>query len=377
LKRVVVVGVTGSIGRQALDVVRRHRDLFAVAAVSAHTAEAGLAAAAGEFGLPPRWVCLSGRTPTVDAVGRSGAAGLADMIREADADIVLNAAAGSDGLPCTMAALSSGKDVALANKESVVMAGRLVMDAARAVGRRVLPVDSEHSAIFNLVERIGREYVRGVIITASGGPFRELPLERLASVSVEDALAHPTWNMGRKITVDSASMANKGLEVIEASRLFGLAPADIEVVIHPESRVHSFVRTLDGSLYAQMSRPDMRLPILNALAWPDVVAEDLADLDPALAPVTFHPVDGRRYPMLGLAYAALASGEGAANAYNAANEVAVAAFLDSRIGFTAIPAVVESVLDRPWPARLDDLEAVASVDAAARSYAAEGLREMQ
>jgi len=379
MKRVIIVGATGSIGTQALDVLRRHPDRFRAVALSAHRDEAGLLAAAalaapggGRAALP---LCLSGSVPVSGAIAYSGAAGLERMIRETDADIVLNAAAGSDGMGPSFAALDSGKHLALANKETVVMAGRLVLGAARSRGLRVLPVDSEHSAIFNLVERFGRAAVRGLLITASGGAFRDTPLGELEGKKAADALAHPTWNMGGKITVDSATMANKGLEVIEAARLFDFPPGDIRVVIHPESRVHSFIRTRDGSLYAQISLPDMRIPILNALSWPDPVDEDLADLDPALHPMSFRDPEPGRYPLLDLAYGALAEGEGAACAYNAANEIAVAAFMADSLRFTGIAAVVARALERPWPALLDTREAVLATDAEARRIAQEIIQE--
>jgi 1-deoxy-D-xylulose-5-phosphate reductoisomerase len=228
-----------------------------------------------------------------------------------------------------------------------------------------------------MIERFGRASVRGVIITASGGAFRDLPVERLASVRPVDALVHPTWNMGAKITVDSASMANKGLEVIESARLFSLEPEEIEVVVHPESRIHSFIRTRDGSLYAQMSRPDMRLPIMNSLSWPRVLDDDVADMHPGDVMMHFFRADPVRYPLLGLAYQALRDGEGATDAYNAANEVAVEAFMDGRIAFTDIYRVVAGALEREYPGRLEDLEIVAEVDAKARSEAALVLKELQ
>ena len=343
--------------------------------MSAHRDEAGLQAAAARH--PGAILCLSGAAASSGTIRHAGAAGLDRLIVDTDADIVLNAAAGSDGLRPSFAALSSGKDLALANKETIVMAGRLAMETAARLGRKILPVDSEHSAIFNMIERFGRASVRGVIITASGGAFRDLPVERLASVRPVDALVHPTWNMGAKITVDSASMANKGLEVIESARLFSLEPEEIEVVVHPESRIHSFIRTRDGSLYAQMSRPDMRLPIMNSLSWPRVLDDDVADMHPGDVMMHFFRADPVRYPLLGLAYQALRDGEGATDAYNAANEVAVEAFMDGRIAFTDIYRVVAGALEREYPGRLEDLEIVAEVDAKARSEAALVLKELQ
>lgn len=373
MKRVIVIGATGSIGRQTLDVVARHPESFAVVGMSAHRDEAGLLAAARAH--PRAALCLSGLSEPGNGVRYSGADGLRRLIEDTDADIVLNAAAGADGLLPSLYAIASGKDLALANKETIVMAGRLVLDAAESAGRKILPVDSEHSAIFNMIERFGRGSVRGVVITASGGAFRDAPLESLESMTPKDALAHPTWSMGAKITVDSASMANKGLEVIEAARLFSMEPEDISVVIHPESRVHSFIRTRDGSLYAQMSRPDMRIPILNALSWPASLDEGVADMDPCDVQLHFSKPDPGRYPLLGLAFQALADGEGATDAYNAADEVAVAAFMDGRARFTDIYRIVAETLETPFPARLDDLDAVRAVDLEAREAAERIVKE--
>lgn len=378
MRRVILVGATGSIGSQALDVIRRHADDFRVVAMSAHRDEAGLIAAARSLGSAGGLsLCLSGARPLDASIAFEGPMGLSRMIRETDADLVLNAAAGSDGMAPSFAALESGKRLALANKETIVMAGRLALALADEKKLRVLPVDSEHSAIFNIVERFGRPSVRGVVITASGGAFRDVPLAELAAKAPGDALAHPTWNMGAKITVDSATMANKGLEIIEAARLFGLNAEDIKVLIHPESRAHSFVRTRDGSLYAQMSRPDMRLPIMNALSWPRVLDEDVADMDPAVHAMSFREPEPERYPLLGLAYGALRAGEGACCAYNAANEIAVSAFMSLSIGFADIARVVEGALASPWPRSLDDLDAVRETDAAARRSAARLIRLIQ
>lgn len=375
MKRIVLVGATGSIGRQTLDIVARHPDEFSIAGMSAHRDEAGLLAAAALH--PHAALCLSGVPSASHPVQHAGSEGLRNLIERTEADIVVNAAAGASGLNPSLYAIGSGKDLALANKETIVMAGRLVLEAAEKAGRMILPVDSEHSAIFNMVERFGRHSVRGVIITASGGAFRDLPSEQLQSVTLQDALAHPTWNMGAKITVDSASMANKGLEVIEAARLFSFSSSEIQVVIHPESRIHSFIRTRDGSLYAQMSRPDMRIPILNALSWPEVMPETIADMDPCDVQLHFSRPDPRRYPLLVLAYQALDAGEGATVAYNAANEVAVQAFMEGRLRFIDIPGVVARTLESGFPATLENLEAVASADGSARNAAERILKEHQ
>ncbi|HUW70755.1 MAG TPA: 1-deoxy-D-xylulose-5-phosphate reductoisomerase [bacterium] len=374
LKRIILIGATGSIGKQTLDVVSRHPDLFALVGLSAHRDEQGLRKAAMAY--PTATLCLSGATPREAGIRYVGAEGLIRLVEDTSADIVVNAAAGADGLEPSFAALRSGKDLALANKETIVMAGRLALAEAALHGKRILPVDSEHAAIFNMMERFGAGSVRGVIITASGGAFRQMPLERLPFVTPRDALAHPTWNMGAKITIDSASMANKGLEVIEAARLFSLAPESIDVAIHPESRVHSFIRTRDGSLYAQISRPDMRLPILNALSWPDMIDEHIADLDPTQSPMTFHKPEPLRYPLLGLAYEALMAGEGYTVAYNAADEIAVAAFMDGSIRFTDLHRVVAATLDHDHPRLVDDLDAVRDADRQARELAKVVLKEI-
>lgn len=375
MKRVLILGATGSIGRQTLDVVAKHPDQFSVAGLSAHHDENGLLAVASRFPAMP--LCLSGQLPGSESIRYSGDRSLERFVEDSDADIVVNAVAGAAGLEPTFAAINSGKDVALANKETIVMAGRLVLEAARDAGIRLVPVDSEHAAIFSMVERFGREAVRSVIITASGGAFRDVPYDQLESMRPADALAHPTWNMGAKITVDSASMANKGLEVIEAARLFNLEPHDIDVVVHPESRVHSFIRTRDGSLYAQISKPDMRLPIMNALSWPAVLDETIADLPLAELAMSFYPPDPRRYPLLGIAYEALAAGEGATSAYNAANEIAVAAFMEGRIRFTEIARVVGKTLEQDFPRSLNDLRSVHEVDQLARHRSTRIIEEIR
>jgi 1-deoxy-D-xylulose-5-phosphate reductoisomerase len=343
--------------------------------MSAHKDEAGLLLCAKAH--PGAMLCLSGAIPISNSIQHNGASGLETLIETCPADILVNAASGSDGLPVSLKALASGLDLALANKESIVMAGRIVLETAARFGKTVLPVDSEHSAIWKLIKGIGRENVRNVIITASGGAFRNLPLEKLPYVTPKDALTHPTWNMGAKITVDSASMANKGLEIIEAARLFGLQPKEIEVVIHPESRVHSFVRSKDGSLYAQMSRPDMRVPILGALSWPQTLPENCADMDPTIDGMSFYKPDFERFPMLALAYEALGLGEGATNAYNAANEIAVEAFLHNRLRFTDIPVVVSGVLKNKFPEVLEGIIDVLRVDRLARNIATRLVEEIQ
>jgi 1-deoxy-D-xylulose-5-phosphate reductoisomerase len=386
-KRLIIVGATGSIGRQTIDVVKSRPGEFEVVGLSAHSDLAGLLKAAAGF--PGAALALSGGTPVAGAAeaapiaaasGREvrylGPEGLDELIRGTEADIVVNGAAGSGGLGPSLAAVESGKDLALANKESVVMAWRVLERGAAARGSRILPVDSEHAALFQLLERVGRDEVEELVITASGGAFRDRPLDELDSVRPDEAAAHPNWSMGRKITIDSATMANKGLEVIEASRLFGFEPARIKVLVHPQSLVHALVRTRDGSLYAQVSEPDMRVPIQNALTWPEDRACAFGRLELAGARMEFREAEAERYPMLGLAYDALAAGEGATVAYNAADEAAVAAFEAGSIRFTDIAGVVARALDERWPIRLEDLRSIFDVDAAAREAAAGAIGEI-
>jgi 1-deoxy-D-xylulose-5-phosphate reductoisomerase len=374
-KRVIIVGATGSIGRQTLDVAASRPDLFEVAGMSAHSDEAALRAAAARF--PGARLCLSGPGGPRGDIRLRGAAGLDELVAALDADIVVNGAAGSGGLRPSLAALSSGKDLALANKESVVMGWSLLEAAARRSGARILPVDSEHAALFQLVSRIGSTELEELVITASGGAFRDRSLSELGSVTPDEAASHPNWSMGRKITIDSATMANKGLEVIEASRLFGFTGATVRVLIHPQSVVHALVRTKDGSLYAQLSEPDMRVPIQNALTWPDCLPCPFGRLELAGRTLEFREPEAERYPLLGLAYAALASGEGATVAYNAADEVAVAAFEEGRIRYTDIAAAVAGCLETAWPSRVDDLGSIFEVDKAARESAKAVVREIE
>lgn len=374
-KRVILVGATGSIGSQTLEVIRSRPDLFSLVALSAHHDETRLLEAARHF--PGAALALSGADPKDARISWAGPEGLDRLIRTTPADILVNGAAGSGGLAPSIAALESGKDLALANKESVVMAWGLLHSCAEAAGRRILPVDSEHAALFQLVQRIGAGDVVELVITASGGAFRERPIHELARVTPDEAASHPNWSMGRKITIDSATMANKGMEVIEASRLFGFPGPAIKVLIHPQSMVHALVRTKDGSLYAQMSEPDMRLPIQNALTWPDCLPSPFGRLALAGQRLEFREVEPQRYPLLDLAYGALESGEGATVAFNAADEVAVAAFESRVIGFLDIARIVEKTLDRTWPSRLEDVGSIFEVDAAARDVASKTQRELR
>jgi 1-deoxy-D-xylulose-5-phosphate reductoisomerase len=376
-KRIAILGVTGSIGKNTLDVIRRGSGDFEVALLSSHTNAAALKELGREF--PGAILALSGPVAPENA-GSSffGPGGLLRAIAEAEADITVNGISGAAGLSPSLAAIESASDLALANKETVVMAGPLVFARAREKNVKILPVDSEHSAIFHLLEAHGADRVEEILLTASGGPFRKMSLEAMKNVSAKDALAHPTWNMGPKITIDSASLANKGLEVIEAARLFNLPPEKITVLIHPQSVVHSLVRMKDGAVYAQLSRPDMRLPIHEALYWPEARPSPFGALDFRGLSLDFEAPDTERFPMLGLAYEAARRGGIYPCVYNGANEAAAAAFLEGRIGFLDIPRIVEYVLKRDFlspgftPDRTGgDIQEILAADIRARDLAGE------
>jgi 1-deoxy-D-xylulose-5-phosphate reductoisomerase len=342
-KKTIILGATGSIGESALDVLRRHRDDFEPVLISAHRRAEELLRIKEEF--PGVRAVLSGEDhhPGIDYFGKEG---LLFAIRNSGGDIALNGIAGAAGLEPSIAVLESGMDLCLANKETIVMAGPLVLALAEKRGVRVIPVDSEHSALFKLIEAHGREQVRELILTASGGPFRDYSMEQLAAAGVKDALVHPTWKMGPKITIDSASLANKGLEVIEAGLLFDMPPERIRVTVHPQSIVHSMVRLADGAVYAQLSPPDMRLPIHNALYWPKTAQGDYGALDFASRRLDFSLPDLERFPMLALAYEALGGSPLDPVIYNGANEAAVEAFLGGRCGFLEISRIVGYVLKK-------------------------------
>jgi len=379
MKRLIILGSTGSIGESTLAVVRSLGDSFRVVALSCKKRRVRLAEQAGEFHPESASIVDDGRDFVVEGqpglrVYR-GSEGLLRLVEETDADIVVNGIAGASGLLPSLAALRSGKDLALANKESLVMAGVLVQREAIAQGRNVLPVDSEHAALFSMLQCQAADEVSELILTASGGAFRDLPFAELSRVRFADALRHPTWKMGAKITVDSATMANKGLEVIEAHRLFGIALARIRVLIHPQSLVHSLVRTVDGTLHAELSTPDMRIPIQNALTFPAVRANEVSALDLIGKGLTFLPVDPVKYRMLDLAYQAADLSAAHPIVYNAANEVAVAAFMEDAIPFTAISAVVEDVLEAVDGSEPSSVEGVLAIDAEARRRAIEKMKE--
>ncbi|HWH51295.1 MAG TPA: 1-deoxy-D-xylulose-5-phosphate reductoisomerase [Gemmatimonadaceae bacterium] len=363
---VAILGSTGSIGRTALRVLDRQRDHFRVAALTAHNNAALLGEQARQF--EPSFVGIVENGAEPHDQWRVGAHCLVEATERDDVDIVLNAVVGAVGLEATLAALARGKRVALANKETLVMAGALVAEACAAGGGEIVPVDSEHSAILQCISGRPGVEVRRVIITASGGPFREWTAEQLEAATVEDALRHPTWRMGRKITVDSATLANKALEVIEAHYLFGLPYDRIEVVVHPQSVVHSFVEFVDGSVLAQLGVPSMELPVLYALTHPDRVTDDaMPRFDPvAASPLTFEPVRVQQFPAFALGVEAGRRAGAAPAVFNASNEAAVALFLDGRIRFGDISAAIDAALHEHGDAPGGTREALLAADAAAR-----------
>ena len=344
-KRVSVLGATGSIGKSAMDILRSERERFEPVLFSANKNSEELIRLKKEF--PAAITALSDDSASAaQGIDYTGKRGLLDAIAAAGADISVNGISGAAGLEPSVAVLNAGSDLALANKETVVMAGQLIFAMAREKNRHIIPVDSEHSAVFKLIEAHGADNVSEIILTASGGPFRKHSMEQLKNVTPEDALAHPTWNMGPKITVDSATMANKGLEVIEAAGLFGFPPEKIKVTIHPQSIVHSMVRLKNGAVYAQMSEPDMKLPIHEALSWPVTENSSFGHLDFDSLQLSFEKYDPEKFPMLSLAYKALRGGPHLPVVYNAANETAVAAFFGGKIRFLEIPGIVEYVMDK-------------------------------
>lgn len=376
---VSLLGSTGSIGQSALSVLDRHRDRFRVVALAAHRNAAELATQCERF--QPAMCAL------VDPVAGNGLAaqwergsdGLISAATHPDADVVLNAVVGAAGLQATLAALRAGKRLALANKESLVAGGDLVMQALREGGGQLVPVDSEHSAIQQCLRGATAKEVRRLILTASGGPFRTHSAMQLAEVTRTDALRHPTWDMGAKITIDSATLANKALEVIEAHFLFGIDYDQIEVVVHPQSIIHSMVEFVDGSVLAQMGFPTMELPILYALAHPNRIEDSgTRTFDPVQSgTLTFEPVDAERFGAFRLGIEAGRTGGTAPAVYNAANEIAVAAFLADELSFPAITDVIAAALEAHSPCKADSLEAVLAADAEARANARRAIEQVQ
>jgi 1-deoxy-D-xylulose-5-phosphate reductoisomerase len=378
--KIAVLGATGSIGASTLDVIARHPGRYGLHALSAHSAADALLALCRAH--KPRYAVLSGVSEERSVRARFadlgvqllyGPQALEQVASDADCHAVMAGIVGAAGLASTLAAVRAGKRVLIANKEPMVMAGALVVRAARESGAQLLPVDSEHNAVFQCFSE--KKFVKRILLTASGGPFRSLPVEALRGVTPDQACAHPNWVMGRKISVDSATMMNKGLEVIEARWLFDLPPERIEVMIHPQSIVHSLVEYVDGSMIAQLSHPDMRVPIAHALAYPERIESGTKSLDLSLVKtLSFEKPDAARFPCLGLAYAALRAGGAAPVVLNAANEVAVEAFLAGRLPFTAIPDVIEDTLQAISAPGGEDLPSIIETDAAARRHAGERVR---
>jgi 1-deoxy-D-xylulose-5-phosphate reductoisomerase len=384
MQSITILGATGSIGVSTLDVLARHPERYSVHALSGHSRIDELAAQCAQF-RPARAVVgdaaaaqkLSAllRAQGVDTEVEYGAAALCAIASSADVDTVMAAIVGAAGLAPTLAAARAGKKVLLANKEALVMSGQLFIDAVHDNGAVLLPIDSEHNAVFQCLPHSygrapGASGVAKVMLTASGGPFRTRAVDTLDAVTPDQACKHPTWSMGRKISVDSATMMNKGLEVIEAHWLFG-APADlIEVVIHPQSVIHSMVSYIDGSVLAQLGNPDMRTPIAHALAYPERIASGVAQLDlTQIGTLQFERPDFQRFPCLALAFTALRAGGTAPALLNAANEIAVQAFLDLRIGFRDIDRVIGHVMDAIPHGAAASVEAVMAQDALARASA--------
>ncbi len=377
-RRIAVLGSTGSIGTQTLDVVARLGPERAVVVALAARGNVGLLAAQqAATGASFVAVTDEARGPeletTLSGTGAKAGWGAGTLLHLAtlpDVDTVVVAVAGAAGLSATLAACRAGKRVCIATKEVLVAAGDLVMRTARENGAEILPIDSEHSAIFQCVQGYKHADIARLHITASGGPFRTWPQERIEAATVQDALNHPTWRMGGKITIDSATLMNKGLEIIEAVHLFGVALDNVHVVVHPQSVVHSFAEMTDGALLAQLGLPDMRLPIQIALLHPEKADTGLGRLKPSeMANLTFEEPDHARFPAINLARRAFALGGTAPAALNAANETTVGAFLDGRIGFGAICRTVERVLNDHVPAPADDLEVILNADADARRRA--------
>ena len=380
MRSISILGSTGSIGTQALDVIRRHPDRFKVVGLAAATSHDLLVGQIREF-VPPLVAIadteaakeLRRRLGTLRGVEiLDGADATEKLARESEADMVLNALVGAVGLGPSLAALQSGKMLALANKESLVIGGELIMDLVKGEPDRLIAVDSEHSALAQALRGERREDVSRVLITASGGPFRGWSRSELAKASVKEALAHPTWNMGPKITVDSATLMNKGLEVIEAHYLLGLDYRQIGVVVHPESIVHGIVEFTDGSMLAQLATPDMRLPIQLALGYPDRLGAAVSRLDLAkLGRLTFEELDREAFPAVALAYRAGRAGSTFPAVLNAANEVAVVAFLDGKLRLTQIAEVVAAVLEEHEAPAVVSEVSLSRADAWARRRAAE------
>lgn len=391
MKQVTILGATGSIGLSTLDVIARHPGRFSVFALTANTQVERLYQQCRQH-RPAYAVMVDTQAAEqlqqklqqagLETQVLAGIAGLIEVAAHAQTDYVMAAIVGAAGLQPTLAAARAGKRVLLANKEALVMSGKLFMDAVKQSGAELLPIDSEHNAIFQCLPAAGgdvrKQGVKKILLTGSGGPFRQTPLAQLASVSPEQAVAHPNWDMGRKISVDSASMMNKGLELIEACWLFDTTPDFIQIVVHPQSVVHSMVEYSDGSVLAQLGQPDMRTPIAHALAWPQRMDSGVDSLNLFdVARLDFEPPDYQRFPCLQLAEQAARKGGTAPAILNAANEVAVQAFLDKELNFTGIASVVESVLTIMTVRDARDLDTVLDDDQQARQHARESIYQQR
>jgi 1-deoxy-D-xylulose-5-phosphate reductoisomerase len=385
MKRIAILGSTGSIGQSALSVIDAHADRLTVVGLAAGENADLLSAQIARY--HPAVVAmangaaidrLAGGVPAGVTIAGTGRDGLVAVASHPDADLLLCASSGTQALEAVLAGIERGKTIALANKEILVMAGGLVTEAARRHGVEILPVDSEHNAIHQCLHGRDRSELKRVVLTASGGPFRGRSAADLATVTADDALRHPTWRMGRKITIDSATLMNKGLEVIEAHWLFGVRPDQIDVVIHPQSVVHSMIELVDGSVIAQLGVTDMRLPIQYAFSYPERWAQPLAALDLVRAGrLEFDAPDTLAFPCLRLAYRALEAGGSVPVVLNAANEIAVAQFLEGRIGFSAIPRVIEATINGHRPVEVTTIAAIRDVDAWARAHAQESARAVE
>lgn len=392
VRSITVLGATGSIGMSTLDVIQRHPDRYSVFALTAHTQIDRLLMLCERF--RPRFAVVDDLAAARGLAARleaqscptrvlHGPQALIEVSNDPDVDVVMAAIVGAAGLLPTLAAARAGKQVLLANKEALVMSGALFMDAVRFGGAHLLPIDSEHNAVFQCLPagydgNLDRAGVRRILLTASGGPFRLAPLASLATVTPDQACAHPNWVMGRKISVDSATMMNKGLEVIEARWLFDAPPERIDVVIHPQSVIHSMVEYVDGSVVAQLGNPDMRTPIAHALAFPERIDSGVPSLDLfGISKLTFEKPDLQRFPCLELAYAALRQGGGAAAVLNAANEAAVAAFLGGYLAYPSIARVISATLERAAGLSVESIEAVIETDQRARAIARAQIEAMR
>ena len=379
MRNIVLLGSSGSIGKSTLDVVRKFRDRLKIKALAVNSNIELLISQYHEF--KPEYICVVDESfhsqlksaladePVEILCGKDEMIQLSAL---ADVDIVVNAIVGAAGLLASIETLKSKKTLALANKESLVTGGPLFPSLLEKSGAKILPIDSEHSAIFQALESKNRAEVKNLILTASGGPFRDLPKEKFAEITLEQALNHPTWKMGPKITIDSATLVNKGLEVIEALNLFNISVDKIKVVVHPQSIVHSMVEFVDSSILAQMSRPDMRMPITYALFWPERVESEFGQLDFSSGlDLRFEPLDFDKFPALRLAFEAARTGGTAPAIYNAANEIAVAAFLKKTISFVDITRTIDETLSQVEVARRPSLDDIWEADARAREYAKE------